>query len=92
MTPTLPSSRPRYSAKVSQFHGTPVLERGERHALDLRHHPAEVVGVLGVHRREREAAVAADDAGDAVDVARRRDRVPEQLRVVVGVRVDEARA
>ena len=39
-----------------------LLERGERHALDLRHHPAQVVGVLGVQRREREAAVAADDA------------------------------
>ncbi len=44
-----------------------------------------------MHRREREAAVAADDARDAVDVARRRRRVPEELRVVVGVRVDEAR-
>ena len=66
-----------------------LLQRGERHALDLGHHPAQVVGVLGVQRREREAAVAADDGGDAVHVARRRARVPEQLRVVVGVRVDE---
>ena len=67
-----------------------VLERGERHALDLRHHPAEVVGVLGVDGREREAAVARDHARHAVQVRRRRGRVPEELRVVVRVRVDEA--
>ena len=67
-----------------------VLERGERHALDLRHHPAEVVGVVGRDRREREAAVAGDHARDAVQVRRARGRVPEQLRVVVRVRVDDA--
>ena len=53
-----------------------LLERGERHALDLRHHPADVVGVLGPQRRQREAAVAADDRGDAVDVRRRRAAGP----------------
>ena len=47
---------------VSHFQSTPVLERGERHALDLGHHAAQVVGVAGVQRREREAAVAADHA------------------------------
>ena len=47
------------------------LQGGQRHALDLGHHPAEVVGVLGVERGQREAAVAADDRGDAVDVRRR---------------------
>ena len=36
-----------------------LLERGERHALDLGHHAAQVVGVVGVQRGEREAAVAA---------------------------------
>ena len=69
-----------------------VLERGERHALDLRHHPADVVGVARLDRREGEAAVAADDRGHAVHVRRRGARVPEELGVVVGVRVDEARA
>ena len=69
----------------------PLLQRRERHALDLRHHPAQVVGILGVQRCERETAVAADDGRDTVHVARRRARVPEQLRVVVGVRIDEPR-
>ena len=66
------------------------LERGQRHALDLRHHAAQVVGVRGGERREREAAVAGDHARDAVQVRGARRRVPEQLRVVVGVRVDDA--
>ena len=67
-----------------------VLERGEGHALDLRHHPAEVVGVAVAERREGEAAVAADDGGDAVHARRARGGVPHELGVVVGVRVDEA--
>ncbi len=69
-----------------------LLERGEGHALDLGHHAPEVVGVLGVQRGQGEAAVAADDRGDAVDVRRRGQRVPEELGVVVGVGVDEAGA
>ena len=67
-----------------------VLERGERHALDPGHHPAQVVGVAVVQRREREAAVAADHGGDAVHARRARGGVPHELRVVVRVRVDEA--
>ena len=41
-------------------------------------------------RGQGEAAVAADHRGDAVDVGRRGRRVPEELGVVVGVRVDDA--
>ena len=67
-----------------------VLERGERHAFDLRHHAAEVVGVAVAERREREAAVAADHRGDAVHARRARGGIPHELRVVVRVRVDEA--
>src|SRR5690242_20234905 len=37
-----------------------LLERRERHALDPRHHPSQVVGVAVVQGREAEAAVAAD--------------------------------
>jgi hypothetical protein len=43
-----------------------------------------------VQRRDAEAAVAADDRRDAVHVRRRGERIPEQLRVVVRVRIDEA--
>ena len=41
-------------------------------------------------RREGEPAVAGHDRRDAVQARRRRGRVPEELRVVVRVRVDEA--
>ena len=65
-------------------------ERGERHALDPRQHAHQVVAVLGSERRDREAAVAADHRRDAVQRRRRQRRVPEHLRVVVRVDVDEA--
>ena len=65
-----------------------LLQGGQGHALDLGHHPADVVGVLGVDRREGEPAVAADHGRHAVHVRGRGERVPEELRVVVRVRVD----
>ncbi len=66
-----------------------MFERGERHALDPRHHAAEVFGVAPAERCEREPAVAADDGGDAVHARGARGGVPHELRVVVRVRVDE---
>ncbi len=66
-------------------------QRVQRHPLDPREHPGEVVVLVGCRGRQREAAVAAEDRGDAVLHRRARGRVPEQLRVVVGVQVDEAR-
>ena len=50
---------------------------------------AITLAVLGAGRRDREAAVAGDDGGDAVEARRRERRVPEHLRVVVRVDVDE---
>ncbi len=68
------------------------LEGLERHALDPGQHAHEVVAVGGVvaERGDGEAAVAADDRGDAVQRRRRQRGVPEHLRVEVGVDVDEA--
>ncbi len=66
-------------------------QRVERHALDPRQHPGEVVLLVGPGGRQREAAVAAEHRGDAVLHRRARGRVPEQLGVVVRVQVDEAR-
>ena len=43
----------------------------------------------GARRGDREPAVAGDDGGDAVVARRGERRVPEDLRVVVGVDVDE---
>ena len=96
MNPALMPSRPsissKYSAVVFQFHGTPVAQRLERHALDARQHAHEVVAVGGVvrQRRDGEAAVAGERGGDAVQRRRRERAVPEHLRVVVRVHVDEA--
>ena len=46
--------------------------------------------LVGRRGRQRESAVAAEHRGDTVLQRRARRRVPEQLRVVVGVQVDEA--
>ncbi len=58
--------------------------------LDRLHHLGEVLPVLGLARRERHAAVAEHHRRDAVPARRRADRVPRELRVEVGVDVDEA--
>ena len=75
--------------------GVPVprgarLQRVEGHAFDGGHHAHHVVDVLVGNRRDGEAAVAADHGGDAVERRRRDSGVPQDLRVVVGVDVDEA--
>ena len=67
----------------------PLLERGERDALDAGHQPGEVVDVLVGGGGEREPAVAAEHGRDAVHGRRARGRVPQQLGVVVRVQVDE---
>ena len=46
-TPTLSVERVEVLAERSPVPRHALLERGERHALDLGHHAAEVVGVLG---------------------------------------------
>ena len=65
-------------------------EARQRHAFDLRQHPRDVIAVFGFARRQPEAAVGHEHAGEAVPDARRRQRIPEQLCVVVGMHVDEA--
>ena len=65
-------------------------ERSERHALDPGEHAHQVVPVVGTERRDREAAVAADDGRHAVQWGRRQRRVPEHLGVVMRMDVDEA--
>ena len=66
-------------------------ERLDRHALHARQHVREPGGVVGLGGREREAAVAGEDGGDAVPRRRRRRRLPVQLRIVVRMDVDESR-
>ena len=52
---------------ISQLQST-CCRAGRGHALDPRHHPLKVVGLgrVGPQGSEGEAAVAADDGGDAV--------------------------
>ena len=49
-----------------------------------------VVAVFGPGRGDAEAAVAGDDGRDAVPGRRREVGIPQHLRVVVRVRIDEA--
>src|SRR6185369_1233041 len=67
------------------------LERGERHALDVLERPQDQLAMRRPRRRDAEAAVADHDRGDAVPRGDREHAVPEDLRVVVRVDVDEAR-
>ena len=74
---------------VSHVHGTPCFERRQRHALDLRHHPAGVVGVASLSGASVKPQLPPMTRRDTVPARRRGQRVPEELGVVVGVRVDE---
>ena len=69
----------------------PGLERRDVHVLDVLERVGEQVAVLGAARCDAEAAVARDHRGDAVPRRRRERRIPEDLRVVVRVDVDEPR-
>ncbi len=67
------------------------VEGAPGHLLDLAEGGAEELAVLGAQRREGQRAVAGDHGRDAVLEGGRREPVPEQLGVVVGMRIDEAR-
>jgi hypothetical protein len=69
-----------------------VEDAGGGDVLDRLHHLGEVLAVLGLARREGDAAVAEHDRRDTVPARRRRHRVPADLGVEVGVDVDEPRA
>ena len=69
----------------------PGLQRGQAHVLDVVQRARDELAVLGPARRDREPAVAGDDARDAMPRRRRERGVPVDLRVVVRVDVDEPR-
>ncbi len=90
-----PERQPRQRVEVLG-EGLPVptqpgLEGGLRDVLDSLHEEHEIVAVLLLAGGEADTAVADDDRGDAVQVRRRAERVPGDLRVEVRVDVDEAR-
>ena len=85
-----PCSVSRYSGNVSKpSNGMPLNADGV-HALDAGEQLDEPVAVAGPQRRDGEPAVAGDHRRDAVEAARRGVRLERELRVVVGVRVDDA--
>jgi hypothetical protein len=67
------------------------LHGGKRDCLDARHGEHGALAFGRPHRREAEAAVADHNRGDAVPARERAIGIPEQLGVVVGMQVDEAR-
>ena len=62
-----------------------------RDILDRRQAARVPVAVLGLAGRQREAAIAHHHRGDAVPARAAAQRIPRDLRVHVGVAVDEAR-
>ena len=68
----------------------PATHRLERDGLDPRHGEHRALAKLRPHRREPEAAVADHHRGDAVPAGERQVGIPEELRVVVRVEIDEA--
>ena len=69
----------------------PVAQHARRHALDLREETAQPVVVLARAGGDRVAAVARYHRRDAVEAGRGGVGVEGELRVVVGVHVDDAR-
>ena len=65
-------------------------QRVEAHVLDVLERPRQERHAVGADGCDGEAAVPRDHRGDPVERGRRQVRVPEHLRVVVGVDVDEA--
>jgi hypothetical protein len=68
-----------------------AVEGGEVHAFHPREQLAEVLVVVGPARRDAEAAVPGGDGRDAVESGRVAQPVPGDLRVIVRVRIDDAR-
>ena len=60
-----------------------------RDVLDRLHGGGQQLRLAGTHRREGHAAVAHDHRGHSVPARRGHGRVPTDLRVQVGVQVDE---
>ena len=68
----------------------PCFHRGVRNRFDPRHREHRALAAFRMHRREAEAAVADHDRGDAVPARDGAVGIPEKLRVVVGMQIDEA--
>ena len=68
----------------------PLPERFDRDRLDPRQQADEEVAVLGARRCQRNPAIAGDHCRHSVKRRGRKRPVPQQLRVIMGVDVNEA--
>ena len=68
-----------------------AAQRGGVHALDPGEKLDEPVRIARPQGRHREPAIAGDHGRDAVEATRRGVRLERELRVVVRVRIDDAR-
>ena len=84
------STDARYSENVEKSHGMPAPSVSTFMSSTFSSVRAMTSWCSGRVGRDREAAVAGDDGRDAVEARRRERGVPEDLRVVVRVDVDEA--
>ena len=82
---------PEVFPEAAPIPGNTRFQAGHRHAFHPGKHVQQVGCGLGAQRRDAEAAVPADNRGDAVVARGRQRRVPEYLGVVVGVDVHKAR-
>ncbi len=73
------------------FFAHACLQRGDAHALDLLERADDEVAMRPPRRRDAEAAIAHHHRGDAVPGRDAEHAVPQDLRVVMRVDVDEAR-
>ena len=82
----------RYWGKVSKLQSMPARSVCSVHALDERQGLDDQLAVVGSSGSDAESAVALDHGRDPVPGRRRQIGIPEDLRVEVGVDVDEAGA
>ena len=71
--------------------GDALAQRVEGNRLDVDQVPGRDLANLGLARRDADAAVAHHDRGHAVPRGAGEQRIPANLRVVVRMRIDEAR-
>lgn len=85
------SSASRYTGNVSHFHRFPLGHCGPRDVFGSFEIAYDEMPLGRARRRQREATVAHDHGGDAVETRAGPEGVPIHLRVHVGMNVDKAR-
>ena len=65
------------------------LQSGKGDRFDSLEASENLIAIRLFARRQRQAAVAGNHRGDAMITRRRRQRIPQKLRIEVGVKIDE---